>query len=448
MTENAIQGAVQEVEFPKTRMRSIKKFLVFQPNWGWAFAFCFLVLALKNDLSGVFYPLLYNEDGRNIFGLFYNDHSIKNIFSSYSSYYQILPRLVGYILQFLPVTWIPSLYSLFALSFSALAYSLFFPLLNRLFLSPWFALYSILILTALPLASHKLVGALMFQVWNAVLILGVVAFLPIPKKFIWKSLYLFAVNILIWSHPYCILVLPVYLYKLVFQNDNRWVHGVFALSVFVYFGLTLNHHPLNWDSLLYFPSSLLGRVVTETVVGPLNRTWLQYLEISLIFGFIMIAFVGCMIGFFWKKMEGKEKWFYVISAYFVVTTLAVALLGRDLGDYYHLINGSPRYTYLPRIIFLMMLMAALFRLYQISSVFRKAHWVLAVLVLTINTNGNVLYKTDLKVGQSVRDYVAYLDQNQLDCALGEEQWFTLRRGDWRHPGTPPDWSVPANLCRY
>jgi hypothetical protein len=96
----------------------------------------------------------------------------------------------------------------------------------------------------------------------------------------------------------------------------------------------------------------------------------------------------------------------------------------------------------------MMLMAALFRLYQISSVFRKAHWVLAVLVLTINTNGNVLYKTDLKVGQSVRDYVAYLDQNQLDCALGEEQWFTLRRGDWRHPGTPPDWSVPANLCRY
>jgi len=443
MTENV----AQEAEFPKTCIQDIKKHLVVQPNWGWTFAFCFLILALRNDLHEVFYPLLYNEDGRNIFGPFYNDHSIKNIFSSYSSYYQVLPRLTAYMLHFLPVTWIPALYSLFALSFSALAYSLFFPLLNRLFRSPWFALYSVIILTALPLASHKLVGALMFQVWNGVIILGVVAFLPIPKKFIQKSLYLFAVNILIWSHPYCILILPVYLYKLAFQKDNRWVYLFFTLSALVYFGLALGHHPLNWDSLRHLPSTLLGRVATEALVGPMHRAWFQYLEISLIFGFIMIAFVGCVIGFSWKKMEGTEKWFYVISAYFVMTTLAVALLGRDLGDYYHLINGSPRYTYLPRIIFLMMLMATLFRLYQISSVFRKAHWVLAALVLTVNADANIIYKTDLKVGQSVRDYVAYLDQNQLDCAPGEERWFTLRRGGWQNPGTPPDWSIPANLCR-
>ena len=444
MTENALQ----ETEFPKTRLQDIKKHLAFQPNWGWAFAFSFLILAFKNDLADVFYPLLYNEDGRNIFGLFYNDHSIKNIFSSYSSYYQVFPRLTGYMLHFLPVTWIPSLYSLCALAFSALAYSLFFPLLNRLFRSPWFAIYSVLILTALPLASHKLVGALMYQVWNCVIILGVVAFLPVPKNFLWKTLYLFAINILIWSHPYCILVLPIYLYRLVFQNDNRWVYGFFTLSIFVYFGLALSHHPLNWDSLLYFPSSLLGRVVTETIVGPMNRAWFQYLEISLIFGFLAIVFVGGMVGFSWKKMEGKEKWFYAIAAYFILSSLAVALLGRDLGDYYHLINGSPRYTYLPRIIFLMMFLAALFRLYQISSIFRKAHWVLLVLALTVNAEANIIYRTDLKVGQSVRDYVAYLDQNQLDCAPGEKRWFTLHRGGWQYPGTPPDWSIPANLCRH
>jgi hypothetical protein len=441
------ENAVQEAEFPKTRILDIKKYLGLQPGLGWAFAFSFLILALKNDLADVFYPLLYNEDGRNIFGLFYNDHSIENIFSSYSSYYQVLPRLTGYILHFFPVTWIPSLYCLFALSFSALAYSLFYPLLNRLFRSPWFALYSVLILTALPLASHKLVGALMYQVWNSVLILGVVAFLPIPKNILGKVLYFIAVNILIWSHPYCILMLPIYIYKFVFQNDERWAHGFFTLSVIIYFGLTLKHHPLNWDSLQYFPSNLLGRVVTETVMGPINRVWFQYLEISLIFGFLVIAFVGGMIGFSWKKMKVEEKWFYAISAYFVVMTLVVALLGRDLGNFYHLINGSPRYTYLPRIIFLMVLMAALFRLYQISSIFQITHLLLAVLVLFFNTGATVRYKTDLNVGQSVRDYVAYLDQNQLDCSLGEEQWFTLRRGGWQNPGTPPDWSIPANLCR-
>lgn len=443
MTECTVQEAV----IPKTRIPEIKKQVMFQPGLGWAFALSFLILALKNDLAEVFFPLLYNEDGRNIFGLFYNDHSLKNIFSSYSSYYQLLPRLTGYMLHYFPVTWIPPLFSLFALSFSALAYSLFFPLLNRLFRSPWFALYSVIMLTALPLASHKLVGALMYQVWNSVLILGVLAFLPIPKKLLWKSLYIFAVNILIWSHPYCVLMLPVYLYKLLFQNKDRWIYGFFIFSIIVFFGLTFSHHPLNWHSLIYFSPSLLGRVVTEAMIGPLNRFWFQYLEISLIFGFLMVAFVGAMVGFSWKQMRVEEKWFYAVSTYFVVTTLAVALLGRDLGDFYHLINGSSRYTYLPRIVFLMMMMAALFRLYQIFPAFRKAHWILAAFVLYINAGSNIIYKTDLKVGKSVRDFVAYLDQNQLVCAPGEERRFTLRRGTWRDPKSPGDWSIHANLCR-
>ncbi len=443
-----VENASQDTGFPKIRIQDIKENLVFKPNWAWAFAFSFLILALKNDLADVFYPLLYNEDGRNIFGLFYNDHSIKNIFIRYSSYFQVFPKLAGYMLHFLPFTWIPSLFCLIALSFSALAYSLFFPLLNRLFRSPWFALYSVLILTALPMASHKLVGVLMYQVWNCVIILGVVAFLPIPKNLFWKSLYLFTVNTLIWSHPYCILVLPIYLYKLIFQKDNRWVYGLFALSIFVFIGLALNHHPLNWNSLYYFPSTLLGRVATETVVGPLNRTWLQYMEMSLLLGFVIIAVMAGVIATSWKTLKVEEKGFYTVSAYFILATLGVALMGRQLGDYYHLINGSPRYTYLPRIAFCVMGLAVLFQVYRQSALFRKAHWLLAGLVLILNTNGTVLYKTDRNVGQSVRDYVAYLDQNRLDCAPGEKRNFSLHRVGWQHPNTPPDWSIYANLCRH
>lgn len=444
MTENA----VQEAEFPKTRVRNVKRHLVFQPNLGWAFVFCFLILALKNGLADVFFPLLYNEDGRNIFAIFYNDHTLKNIFISYAGYVRIFPNLVGYLIHFFPVTWVPALYCLASLGFTALTYALFYPLMDRVFHNKKFALYVVLILAALPLASFRIIGTLMFQIWHCDVVLFLLAFLPIPRKPFQKVFYLLFVNILIWSHPYTILILPVYLYRLIYQEENRWEYGVFSASLSAYFFIGLQHHPLNLGSLLYFPSSLLGRVATETVVGPLNRAWFQYLEISLIFGFLMIAFVGCMIGFSWKKMKRNEKWFYGIAAYFVVTTLAIALLGRELGDYYHLINGSPRYTYLPRITFLMMLMAALFRLYQISTVFRKTHWVLAALVLTINLNGNVLYKTDLKVGQSVRDYVAYLDQNPLDCAPGEERWFTLHRGGWQNPGTPPDWSIASNLCHH
>jgi hypothetical protein len=228
------------------------------------------------------------------------------------------------------------------------------------------------------------------------------------------------------------------------------VYGFFIISIIIYFGSAINHHPhpLNWNSLQYLASSLLGRVVTEVVVGPLNRNWLQYLEVSLIFGFLIAAMTGGLIGFFWKKMERQEKWFYVVSTYFILVTMSIALLGRELGDYYHVLTASPRYTYLPRVAFLLMMMAALYRLYQISTVFQIVHFMLAIIVVAININGNVLYQTNLKQGQQVRDFVAYLDQNQQDCTPGEERRFTLHRGEWRTPKVPGDWSIIANLCRH
>ena len=218
----------------------------------------------------------------------------------------------------------------------------------------------------------------------------------------------------------------------------------------IYFGITLSHHPLNWHSLIYFSARPAWTRSHRNRDGASSiRFWFQYLEISLIFGFLMrLRLWLAMIGFSWKQMRVEEKWFYTVSAYFVVMTLAVALLGRDLGDYYHLINGSPRYTYLPRIVFLMMTDGrSVPPVSKFSSFFGTAHWILAALVLYINASSNILYKTDLEVGQSVRDFVAYLDQNQLVCAPGEERRFTLHRGTWRDPKSPGDWSIHANLCR-
>ncbi len=442
-----VENATQETEFPETGVPDVKKLLAFQPNWGWAVVFCFVILALKNGLAEVFYPLLYNEDGRNLFAVFYNDHSFSNIFISYAGYVRVFPNLTAYLIHFFPVTWIPALYALASLGFTALTYALFFPLLDRIFRHKGFALYAVLILAALPLASFKMVGTLMFQVWHCDIVLSLLAFLPMPRKPMPKMAYLVCVNVLIWSHPYTILILPVYLYRCV-QGDHRWEHGLFAVSLAVYFFLGLQHHPLNWGSLAQYPSSLLGRVAVETAVGPLNRAWLQYMEMSLLLGLMLIAVVAGVIVTSWKTMKVEEKGFYTVSAYFILITLGVALLGRQLNDYYHLINGSPRYTYLPRIAFCVMGLAVLFQVYRQSALFRKAHWLLAVLVLILNTNGTVLYKTDRNVGQSVRDYVAYLDQNRLDCAPGEKRNFYLHRGDWQHPKRPGDWSISANLCRH
>ncbi len=439
---------IQEATLPETRLPEVDSRFAFQPNLGWAFAFCFLSLALKNGLADVFYPLLFNEDGKNLFAIYYNDHSIKNIFLFYAGYIRIFPNLTAYLLQFFPVTWIPSLYCLVSLAFTAFTYALFFSLIDRVFHHKGFALYAVLVLAALPLGSFEMVGTVMYQIWHCDIILFILAFLPLPRKPVQKTLYLLFANMLIWTHPYSILIVPWYLYKVVYHKEDRWVYGLFASSAIIYSLIGVHHHPLNWNSLMLYPASLVGRVATETVVGPFNRGMFQYWEISYIFGFLMIAFVGGTIGFAWKKMKVEEKAYYAVLAYVVLATLGVAFLGRELNLYYHLINGSPRYTYIPRITFLMMLLGVLFRHYQQSNLIRQVHWVLTALIIFSNLNSMVLYKTDVQTGQSVLDFVVYLDQNQVDCEPGAERIVYLKRGDLLNPGRLGDWSIRANLCRH
>ena len=429
-------------------MWKLKGCLVFQPNWGWAFAFCFLILALKNGLADVFFPLLYGEDGREIFNRFYNDHVFTNIFYFYGGYIRVFPNLVGYLLHFFPIQIIPSLYAIVSLIFTAFVYSLFYRVMDYVFDNRWFAFYATLLIIALPQANFEFVGTLMFQIWHSTIALFILTFLPLPEKNWVRKLNLVFMHILIWTHPFSLLILPIYLYRVLRIPEHRLENGLFVVSIFSYFLFAVMRSPLHWDTFPIYHYILMSRIGTEVVVGPYNLGWLNYMGLSITFGFIVFLLIGIIIWFSRRKLKTREKWFFILLGYFILVPLAVSMLGRDLNDYYHLLRGGPRYTYISRLAFLIMGLSALFLLYQKSKIFRKTHWVLAALVLTINANANVLYKTDLTVGQSVRDFVAYLDQNQLDCVPGEERWFALHRGNSPQPGTPGEWSVTANLCRH
>ena len=444
MTENVLQ----EAEFPKTRIQGIKEHLVFQPNWAWAFVCCFLILALRNDLHEVFYPILYNEDGRQIFAHLYNDHVLKSIFYFYAGYIQVFPNLVAYLLHFLPLSIIPSLYALVALIFTAFVYSLFYRVLEHVFDNRGFAFYATLLIIALPQSNSVFSGTLMYQIWHCVIALFVLTFLPLPEKPWLRTSCLVFMHILIWTHPFALLTLPVYLYRVFRQPEHRWENGIFILSILSYFTFAVIHLPVHWHSLPFYPYTLMTRVVTEVVVGPYNRGWFIYMGLSNIFGFTVFLLTGIIIWLARKELKSREKWFLIILSYFILVPLAVSVLGRDLNVYYHLLGGSPRYTYISRLAFSMLGLSALFLLYQRSQFFRKAHWALMVLVLWINSNSLPLYHTSVKQGKEILDYIAYIDENRLDCSEGIEKIYYLRRGHWQFPGTPGDWSIPANLCRH
>ena len=184
------------------------------PRFGAVFIGSFIILAAKNGLDGVFFPLLYSEDAGNIFNKFYNRHEWQNIFTVYASYIRVFPYLVGYLLGFLPLQIILPLYCLISICMTALAYSLFYPVLNHFFNDRRFSAYSVLAISALPLANFQLTEVLMFQIWHCTLILFLLALLPVPNNPWPRMGVALAAHLMIWTHPYSIMALPLFFWQI------------------------------------------------------------------------------------------------------------------------------------------------------------------------------------------------------------------------------------------
>jgi hypothetical protein len=400
------------------------------PGFPMVFLCSFIIIGTKNGFNGIFYPLLYNEDGRNIFAIFFNQHQFENIFISYASYIRVIPNLIGYILNFLPVRWIPPMYCLISLLITALAYSLFFKVLTRVFDNRWFAAYSVLIISALPLGNFEIVGTLMYQIWNCNLILFLMVLLPVPVLLWYRVGYIAAAHLLIWTHPYTIIALPLYILNFITSKKNGLVYSGFVLSTIIYFLIGVRSHPLDFSSLKYFFPNLLSRVVNEAFVGSHNRVHFQYLDIIGIFDLIILSTLGIIIIFSWKNWQTKQKLFLFICLYLCVIPLVAALVGRELGDYYHLLRGSPRYIYLPKIFFFTIVLFTAFQIYKKSPVFQRWHFVIVLGLLFINLNSNTLYKTDIKVGKETLAFIHKVDRNSVLCSKDEHKNLSFDRGQW------------------
>jgi hypothetical protein len=411
---------------------------VGQPRFWTVFLACFLIIGTKNSFNGIFYPLLYNEDGRNIFAIFYNQHKFENIFISYASYIRVVPNLIGYLLNFLPVRIIPPLYCLISLLITTLAYTLFFKVLTRVFDNRWFAAYSVLIISALPLGNFEIVETLMYQIWNCNLILFLIVLLPVPTILFHRIGFITAAHLLIWTHPYTIIALPLYFWKIFTDKNNKLVHSGFVLSTIMYFVIAVKSHPPDLTSLKFFIPNLLSRVVNEAFLGPNNRVHMQYLGGIGIFDFIILTTITLIIIFSWKNWETKQKFFLFISLYFCLVPLLAALVGRDLGDYYHLLRGSPRYVYLPKIFFTVIALISAFELYKNSPVFRRWNFAVILLILLINSNSNNLYKTNIEVGRETLAFTHQISKESVSCSSDEKKIISLERGQW---------TVHADLCQ-
>ena len=240
------------------------------------FTISFIIIGLKNSFHEVIYPILPAEDGKFLFQVFYNDHELKDIFRVYSGYVSLLPNLLAYCLTWLPVKIIPSSFSLISLFITAATYSLFYKLSERIYHDKFFSAYVLIIICMLPLGNLWLIGSLAYQSWNFFLTLLLLYFLPVPQRLAPQFFYILLINLLIWSHPLSLIVVPLYLMKLLKNKTNKYQNTLFCCSGTLYgiFGIVpedLLKFGISFSDSINLLKVLIVRVVGEALAGPQNR---------------------------------------------------------------------------------------------------------------------------------------------------------------------------------
>ncbi len=265
------------------------------------------------------------------------------------------------------------------------------------------------------------------------------ALLPIPRKPWPRAGYVLAAHLLIWTHPYSIMAVTLFIWNMVSRKEHRWFQAGFAISAILYYLIGVESQPMHLSSLEYLIPSLMSRVVSESLIGPNNRVHLQYLMGVKAFAIMVLIPVTGILFLAWKKWKVEQKWFLGVCLYLILVPLATSLISRDLGDYFHLLRGGSRYVYIPKLFFAMIVLLAARESIKRSAQLLKWGWALAVLLLFVNANSNVLYNTHKDPDRENLRFLGQLQSGTVPCEPGEEKIIYLDRGQW---------VLPVNPCRY
>ena len=417
-----------------------KQFLDLKPpGFPIVFLCCFLIIGAKNSFNGILYPLLYNEDAGNIFNNFVNGNNFQNIFTIYASYIRLFPNLTGYFLGFFPIDITLPLYCLISLSMTALAYTVFYKVLDYFFQDKWFSIISALTISALPLGNFQIVEVLMYQIWHCTLILFLITLMPLPKKLWPKTGVALVTHIMIWTHPYSIMVMPLFLWNIVIRKKNEWTQVSFVISALLYYFVAVERQPMHIESITYFIPNLLSRVVTESIIGANSRVFLQYMDGVNIFSILVVIPLTLIFLSSWKNWNKEQKYFFGVCIYLIMLPLAAALVSRDLGEYYHLLRGSPRYVYIPKLFFIVIILIAIRELIKRFSQIKIWCVPFAVLILIVNSNSNILYNTNTNTDRNILRITGHQLTGTVPCKSNEKKIVYRDKGQW---------VLPINLCRY
>jgi len=417
------------------------------------FCLALSILLLRNSGHEVLYPVLPAEDGRFLFQDFYSDHNWQTVFRHYSGYMSILPNLLAYGLTLLPVEWVPSSFALVSLCVTATAHALLYRVTAKIYGDRGFAVYVMLIVAALPLGNFWLVGALAYQSWNFTVILLLLALLPMPRQITGRVFYVFGVNLLIWSHPLSLLMVPWYLWRWVKNVHYRATYGLFCLSAMLYGWFGTIPGRIAWPGGSNLLDAGLARVVGEALLGPRNRMLVQAAGDAVVFLVLFVLALAGMALLFYCSRHSRSRaekealtLFTAFAGLVFAVSMASRIASRNLSAEFTVAEWGAQYVYIPKMLFVVILLFSAYPWLKKSVRLRWLHGALAVAVLWVNLNGNVVYKTRVDNGKQILKFVGMLADGPATCRPDEKKYITLRKGNIGTQDFPGNFNIRIDIC--
>ncbi len=304
------------------------------------------------------FPAAAYEDGRDMFGFFYNHPEPGSIFRFYNGYVSLLPNLAGYLIARAPVTAIPTLLALFPLLVAALVFAwLSRPEYSRLIAGDRLRWLACLTLALAPLGNYHFVGSTTYSVWTLFFGLILLSLMGPPESRRAAVVRFLPMAALIWSHPLSIALAPVWL-------AQGWAHrarGRIATSFYaalaavaVLYQLLAVEHP--GDATFDLPG--IARIARVTGILVLERVFFNTLLsdrlsrvmhnrgddiwVYLIGAAIALILVALVV--LWRRrFEAPRLANLAILAYLIVALTLLYVIGRS-GDL-SILTGNPGYRY-------------------------------------------------------------------------------------------------------
>ncbi len=180
-------------------------------------------------------PTLLFDDGQKVFAYFYEHRGAIEIVRFKSGYLPLIGNLIGYLSVRLPTRWIPYGMAGSAFLISLATYSLFFARPFRRWVPSDFQRALICLLFALaPVSDCFLLTVSDYSLWNLLVVLILLTAMPPPKKAGWKYLHLTLCNVLVWSHPLSLVILPLVIWRALRDREHRFFYRLLLFNLVVH----------------------------------------------------------------------------------------------------------------------------------------------------------------------------------------------------------------------